>query len=772
MYFMLLDIFMKKVFSQLWQWVLRYKKRLIYGALALFIGQICFFNLWWLGVNNTVYAQWETVTEDAKFQEKVTNWLQDFSFLNRACYILLYPILILAGALVNNSFVYAEVFKFDVVLWQLWNVVRNLANYALWFIFVFKIFQFLVNGQKSGEITKLLRSTLIAWIGIQASWFLLAVIIDISNILTYSVWWLPIHILWMQESEWDDANFWNPYVFQTVVSVDFNDPDTVHTYLSNTSTGENKWWDHFIAECETFYFGWEGDNAEELIVAPKIVYYYDWEQYHSTEQDKCHVWDDVFYLGGFAAGIDWQTCSDKKSCTDSQNKYKDSLDKAIKELKQKDRGWIMWDVSAWKVLQIKNAHSSWAGVWHVYGGTTPWLDVNNEVTWSEWKMKRLNSVLEWDDGYIWIFSALYSSLLNAGSNFRVSDAWIYKSLLNTLLSFLHTLAVGIPLLAMLVVFFMRIGIIWIAIILSPAIVLLAAFGRWDKVKNLNIKLLEYLTIWNLIGIIFSPAVICFAVSISTVLVRIISNVNAKDVLTEKTSILWWLIELNIEWMWLGMWNFICSIMWVAISWFLIWSAVKASELWKSKIVTWLHDLAKTAIWSVPIIPVPWKDWKWVNYIWMDTAFGLNGQKWIISEMTGTLKSKYEEKDNNALQAWLDPKNAKQEADSKQLSTYTERLISWNIDDTWMTSTMWIWENKSEPKTFSDFHGSDQESIINAINGLGKSRLSKIPDGHEVVLDWGKKYKFVQRRQKEENGVKLFNSDGTPNMEDVYQYVEQ
>jgi hypothetical protein len=31
---------------------------------------------------------------------------------------------------------------------------------------------------------------------------------------------------------------------------------------------------------------------------------------------------------------------------------------------------------------------------------------------------------------------------------------------------------------------------------------------------------------------------------------------------------------------------------------------------------------------------------------------------------------------------------------------------------------------------------------------------------------------VQRRQKEENGVKLVNSDGTPTMEDVYQYEEQ
>ena len=82
---MLLDIFMKKVFNQLWLLVLRYKKKLIYGALALFIGQICFFNLGWLGTNNVVYAaEKETPTQAWDFQEKATVWLQDFSFLKEA----------------------------------------------------------------------------------------------------------------------------------------------------------------------------------------------------------------------------------------------------------------------------------------------------------------------------------------------------------------------------------------------------------------------------------------------------------------------------------------------------------------------------------------------------------------------------------------------------------------------------------------------------------------------------------------------------------------
>jgi hypothetical protein len=52
------------------------------------------------------------------------------------------------------------------------------------------------------------------------------------------------------------------------------------------------------------------------------------------------------------------------------------------------------------------------------------------------------------------------------------------------------------------------------------VILLKAF---DLEKNVfKDKPLEYLKIENLIPIIFAPAIICFAVSISTVLVTIVS----------------------------------------------------------------------------------------------------------------------------------------------------------------------------------------------------------------------------------------------------------
>ena len=723
-----INLSMKRLFMQLLQWINRYKKRLIYGALALFIGQICFFNLWWFGINNVTYAaEPNTPSQKTDFQDRAGEWLSKLSFLKKWCYILLYPILVLAGALVNNSMVYAEVFSFDVVLWQFWNVVRNLANYALWFLFVFKIFQFLIGGQKAGDLGKLLTSTLIAWIWIQASWFLLAVLIDISNVLTYSLGWLPIHILWTQSDAWDDGDFWNPYVLQTVISVDLDDADSVYVYLSNTSTGASQWWNHFIAECETFTLKWSW-KWENFIVAPKIVYYYDGKSYHETEQLLCHVWDDVYRLAKFAEGIQWQSGENWK---DSQIKYHNSLTEAITVLEQKDEWWIRGYLSAWTVLQIRNAHATWdSKVLVPYNENQKmWLDVNNERIWSEWKMARLHDILEWDDGYVWVFSALYSSLLNAGADFQIPNAWVYGELLNTMLSFCHVIAVWIPLLAMLVVFFMRIWVIWMAIILSPIIILLKAFKLEDKLFKKD-SILGNLTVSNLVGIILSPAVVCFAVSISTVLVRIISTVNAERIMENETPILWWLIELNIAGFWVGTWKLICSVIWVAISWFLIWTAIEASALWKSELIKNIKDFATTTLWSIPIVPIPWKNW--VSFVWV------NAVKQIPSAAKQYVKDTFGTASNDAVEDLINPSRAA----GRRADAYKDLINSSNFNlnslqgNDWTTQEIEIKSaNWSYKQDFNSLPWEKKREIITTINNMADVNKRKAFGSSKPIIQF-------------------------------------
>ena len=96
---------MKKVFIQFWQWILKHKKKLAYGALALFVGQICFLNIWWIWVQNEVFA---TSTENAEQRQQFENIVSEktklIDFLRKAVYVLVYPIMFLAGKLVDNSF--------------------------------------------------------------------------------------------------------------------------------------------------------------------------------------------------------------------------------------------------------------------------------------------------------------------------------------------------------------------------------------------------------------------------------------------------------------------------------------------------------------------------------------------------------------------------------------------------------------------------------------------------------------------------------------------
>jgi hypothetical protein len=76
---------------------------------------------------------------------------------------------------------------------------------------------------------------------------------------------------------------------------------------------------------------------------------------------------------------------------------------------------------------------------------------------------------------------------------------------------------------------------WVAIAIAPFIILLTAFGLNKKV--FTGKFLEYFDVKNLIPIIFSPAIICFAISISTILVTIISGLNVEGIKPVKTEIL-------------------------------------------------------------------------------------------------------------------------------------------------------------------------------------------------------------------------------------------
>ena len=104
----------------------------------------------------------------------------------------------LAGTFLTNKWVYGEAFGLDALMWQYWNIMKNLANFGLWFYLVYVIFKWLIKEWKewiTQKIKDIILWLLIAWVWIQASWFFVAAIVDVSTITLAAVWAFPAQVI-------------------------------------------------------------------------------------------------------------------------------------------------------------------------------------------------------------------------------------------------------------------------------------------------------------------------------------------------------------------------------------------------------------------------------------------------------------------------------------------------------------------------------------------------------------------------------------------------
>ena len=97
---------------------------------------------------------------------------------------------LLAGKLMSNDWVFGAVFKFDTVLWQLHVVVRTFVNFLVWFWFLKLIASALISSDIKWLAQDILR-LIFAAILIQASWFIIAALVDLWTVTTAAIWSLP-----------------------------------------------------------------------------------------------------------------------------------------------------------------------------------------------------------------------------------------------------------------------------------------------------------------------------------------------------------------------------------------------------------------------------------------------------------------------------------------------------------------------------------------------------------------------------------------------------
>jgi len=96
---------------------------------------------------------------------------------------LIFPII--AWKLLTNDLVYWTSLHIDILLWKIWNFSRTIANYIIGFLFVYMIIRYIVvfSDKDASLIKTWLPKIVISAILINMSWFLLAILIDLSTIL-------------------------------------------------------------------------------------------------------------------------------------------------------------------------------------------------------------------------------------------------------------------------------------------------------------------------------------------------------------------------------------------------------------------------------------------------------------------------------------------------------------------------------------------------------------------------------------------------------------
>ncbi|MCX6825079.1 MAG: hypothetical protein NTY80_02530 [candidate division SR1 bacterium] len=125
------------------------------------------------------YAQ-STGTGSLSEVQKLLNSL--LSLCSRGWIILA----VLAGKLMTNDWVYGSIIHMDIYLWKIRNIMKNFANFGLVAIVLRNIIQNLI-GKEKINIKDIITKTLIAGILIQASWFLVAAVVDVSTIATTAI---------------------------------------------------------------------------------------------------------------------------------------------------------------------------------------------------------------------------------------------------------------------------------------------------------------------------------------------------------------------------------------------------------------------------------------------------------------------------------------------------------------------------------------------------------------------------------------------------------
>lgn len=573
------------------------------------------FSVLWFGLffNNVTYAQTDDTqtVKTATLQDDLIDTNQIFDSILKLLYALLWPVLFIIGLALDNTLVYWSFLHLDASLWSLWNIMKNFANFALWFFVLFAIVRNIFTAPFGGSgdkrsPQKIITKTLIAWVLIQMSWFLMAAVIDISTILTYSIGWLPMTLM-QKNADYKDVPI---LAINADLNLDGQDDKKMNLDYYHTYGDKN------LSLCRVERIDQLSGSyivGRQKVVVESGVFFESWY---------CAMWAWPYKYNEY-----WTWYVDNEN-------YKLYVDWALKD-------WEDWtelknncNIISLDASQIPDNCQDYGFV-----GTGDDIFASASMT--------LDTILEKSKGFVWPFITIYSSILNFTDmvSAPVSD--------NVLVNFFHFLikvwfgiALFFPLIALAAVLIARIWILWLAIAILPIIILLKVFEWVIDIWKGDGWLMQHFQIDQLIKLIFAPVFVVFAISMSMIFLSSLSPKNALpwdskwakwlEVMEEagitkspgwKTYSVFGLVDINLseDELWYfsdGMDNFawiMTNLFAVAIIWFFLFFAVKMTKIWES-IGWWFQGAVQKFMSNIPILPIWWWVWiaaasEWLKWLW-------------------------------------------------------------------------------------------------------------------------------------------------------------
>ena len=79
-------------------------------------------------------TQTTTTTPQATSVMDQLGLVQLLDLVLKVIYMLLWPLLVVAGRALDNTLIYGSIFNLDVPLWKFRNILKNFANFTLGFL--------------------------------------------------------------------------------------------------------------------------------------------------------------------------------------------------------------------------------------------------------------------------------------------------------------------------------------------------------------------------------------------------------------------------------------------------------------------------------------------------------------------------------------------------------------------------------------------------------------------------------------------------------------